>query len=577
VSQAPANFSAHRFLADAYAPLPRYEIARVSELLQSQLLQPVSAVPLPPRLGETRAPVLYGEGPITPSFHEFNPLFGPKRYSLFVSATSGNRGTLGDELMYAEVHDNQALRLGQFHHETDGWRENSDFKQDIYSLFYQSDLAWHTSIQAEYRTNTIDNGDLRQRLEPEVFSTSLRQRSELETSRIGLRHSESASAHWLLSLIQTREERRERGTILSPPDPIFGTLRQDTDSRIDTADTRGEIQHLRQMDLLHLTAGAGNSRVSKRSENVDIISASGGIFPFPPQTEISGSDDRQRHKIAYAYLLWPVAPQVTLTTGLSYDEYVDPAIFSRDQWNPKLGLLWNISSHTRLRFAAFRTLKRPLAANQTLEPTQVAGINQFFDDVNGTDAKNRGVGIEQRLAHGWFLGAELAARDLDVPVGLLGGGLDRIEPRSDRLFRGYLSGSPTSRLSVSAEFAYEDEERTPSGPSTQFATRVTSRMLPLRGVYHHPGGAFTRVRVTPVEQSVERLTSSGTTEASTRFTLVDFSFGYRLPGRDGSISLGVQNLFDRRFGFEDADLSGNPRLPMFQPGRSVFLRLALYP
>jgi tetratricopeptide (TPR) repeat protein len=34
----PGNFSAHRFLADSYSTLPRHEIARTSELLQSQLL-----------------------------------------------------------------------------------------------------------------------------------------------------------------------------------------------------------------------------------------------------------------------------------------------------------------------------------------------------------------------------------------------------------------------------------------------------------------------------------------------------------------------------------------------------------
>jgi tetratricopeptide (TPR) repeat protein len=39
VNTDPSNFSAHRFLADSYAALPRHEIARVSELLQSQLLQ----------------------------------------------------------------------------------------------------------------------------------------------------------------------------------------------------------------------------------------------------------------------------------------------------------------------------------------------------------------------------------------------------------------------------------------------------------------------------------------------------------------------------------------------------------
>ena len=41
VNTDPSNYSAHRFLADSYSALPRHEIARVSELLQSQLLQPL--------------------------------------------------------------------------------------------------------------------------------------------------------------------------------------------------------------------------------------------------------------------------------------------------------------------------------------------------------------------------------------------------------------------------------------------------------------------------------------------------------------------------------------------------------
>ena len=35
VNTDPADYSAHRFLADSYSALPRHEIARVSELLQS--------------------------------------------------------------------------------------------------------------------------------------------------------------------------------------------------------------------------------------------------------------------------------------------------------------------------------------------------------------------------------------------------------------------------------------------------------------------------------------------------------------------------------------------------------------
>ncbi len=59
----PTNFSAHRFLADSYAVLPRYEIARVSELLQSQLLQPINITPIQPALAERNLFLISAQGP----------------------------------------------------------------------------------------------------------------------------------------------------------------------------------------------------------------------------------------------------------------------------------------------------------------------------------------------------------------------------------------------------------------------------------------------------------------------------------------------------------------------------------
>ena len=57
-----------------------------------------------------------------------------------------------------------------------------------------------------------------------------------------------------------------------------------------------------------------------------------------------------------------------------------------DQFNPKFGITWNPVPDTTLRAAAFSVLKRTLITDQTLEPTQVAGFNQFYDDENTTDA-----------------------------------------------------------------------------------------------------------------------------------------------------------------------------------------------
>ena len=75
VNTDPGNYSAHRLLADSYAALPRHEIARVSELFQSQMLQPLNTTPIQPRLGESNLFLISSQGPSALAFNEFNPLF----------------------------------------------------------------------------------------------------------------------------------------------------------------------------------------------------------------------------------------------------------------------------------------------------------------------------------------------------------------------------------------------------------------------------------------------------------------------------------------------------------------------
>ncbi len=62
VNADPASDSAHRFLADAYSVLPRHDTARVSELLQSQLLQPINVLPIQPQLGLSNSFILARAG-----------------------------------------------------------------------------------------------------------------------------------------------------------------------------------------------------------------------------------------------------------------------------------------------------------------------------------------------------------------------------------------------------------------------------------------------------------------------------------------------------------------------------------
>ncbi len=89
VNADPTNFSAHRFLSDTYSVLPRHEIGRVSELLQSQLLQPINMTPIQPRAGESSLFLISSGGPGTASFNEFNPLFTSDGYTLQLNGMGG--------------------------------------------------------------------------------------------------------------------------------------------------------------------------------------------------------------------------------------------------------------------------------------------------------------------------------------------------------------------------------------------------------------------------------------------------------------------------------------------------------
>jgi len=128
VNTDPSNYSAHRFLADTYSVLPRHEIARVSELLQSQLLQPNNITPIQPRLAESNLFLISAGGPAALSFNEFNPLFNRDRVALQASGIAGENDTAGGEAVVSGIYKKLSFSAAYSHFETDGFRINNDQK-----------------------------------------------------------------------------------------------------------------------------------------------------------------------------------------------------------------------------------------------------------------------------------------------------------------------------------------------------------------------------------------------------------------------------------------------------------------
>jgi tetratricopeptide (TPR) repeat protein len=543
----PSNYSAHRFLADSYAALPRHEIARVSELLQSQLLQPINIAPVQPQLAESELRILEGAGPAEPSLNEFNPLFFRNRIALLASAIAGGNATIGDELVVSGVWGRVSYSLSQFHYETDGFRQNNDLKQDIYEAFAQVSLSHKTSVQAEFRQKDFDRGDLPLRFDPNNFNPTLRQKDDLGSIRLGLHHAFTPRSDIIASVIY-------RGADFDSD--VFPGSRAVTDEDGYVA----EVQHLFRLERFHVISGIGNFSAERR----DVIDFS----PFPRR--VREVDVRHSNLYVYSHINYP--KNVTWTIGASADFFED-GLTDRDQFNPKLGLSWTPLPATTLRAAVSRALKRALISDQTVEPTQVAGFNQFFDDPDGTESWRYGIGIDQKFSAGVYGGVEFARREMEVPFfNPISLEVARADWEED-LGRAYLYWTPQSWLALSAEYQYERHRRGPAPAlGVEAIAKARTYRVPLGVSFFHSSGFRTRLKATYLDQAGRFLDPRGQiVPGDDQFWVVDASIGYRLPKRWGLITIGVRNLINQGLNFQDTD----PSNPTISPERLIFGRLTL--
>ena len=236
-------------------------------------------------------------------------------------------------------------------------------------------------------------------------------------------------------------------------------------------------------------------------------------------------------------------------------------------------MIWNLRQGTTLRLAAFKVLKRTLIADQTIEPTQVAGFNQFFDDSNGTESKRYGVAVDQKFFTNLYGGLELSRRDLKVRISDGTGGFLKEDWEED-LLRAYLNLTFFRDFALSAEYQYEYFDRDVEDEGLSTPRKMKTHLLPVSLSYFHPSGFFSRLKGTYVNQWIKSVSGDKNDD---QFTLFDFSAGYRLPGRYGTLNLTVKNLFDKEFRFEGTD-SRSSRFATaqpFLPERTIFFGLTL--
>ena len=591
----PTNYSAHRLLADSYSALPRHEIARVSELLQSQLLQPVGLTPIQPRLAQSNLFLISASGPGALSFNEYNQLFTGNGFNLQASGMVGELDTSGAEVIFSALKDNLAVSVGGFNFNTDGWRANADQKDKIGTAFVQMDFSPYTSAQFEYNYRSTSSGDLQMSFFQDGAQDQLRGDSKTNTYRLGLRHSFSPNSIVLASVLRQDDDRQASDT--STPGVALGVASPDTKA------TSVELQYLYRLPRFSAISGVGYYKLDRQQTSTFEIPA----FLFDSTDD---TDAGVKHSNAYLYTYLNVLRNVTVTLGASGDFFdsdgntvtttndafclLSPsppcvpfggpfstaatASKSKDQFNPKLGLTWNPVPATTVRAAAFRVLKRAFIANQTLEPTQVAGFNQFFDDIEATDAKVFGLAVDQKFSRTLFGGLSGTKRKLDVPIPFFDPftATSQIVEKdwTEKLGRAYFFATPHRWVALSAEYQYERFERTADNLNAGVQEATTER-VPLGVRFFHPSGLTLGLKTTYFSQDGLFLPKGGScspcTAGDSSFWLTDVVLSYRFPKRYGFFSVGVTNASDRQFQYQETDFNN----PTILPRRMAFARLTL--
>ncbi len=538
----PTSHSSHRLLADSYVGDPRREFARASELLQSQLFQPININNFQPQLSETSLQILEGTGPSSAGFNEFNPMFFRDRLAVLGNLAVGSFNTIADDAVISGMlADPMSLSLGQFHYSTDGFRSNNDNTVDLYNVFLQGEVTPEVHLQAEYRNRYTKQGDLRRNFDSSDFDENFKSTTQEESARVGGKFSPRSHIDLLLSGIYAHRR--------SLVELVNGVRFSGQDT---TTAYQGEGLVVWRNRLFNASAGGRVRRLDgKLRTELQLIG-----LPFPPSIEVSSTDIT--HESGYVYINGQFPENVTWIGGLAYArEKLDLFNVNVRRLLPKAGAIWNVTEWARVRLAYFQTVTSTGIIEQTIEPTQIAGFNQLFIDSNGTRSTFYGGGIDMKFNHFLYGGGEISHREYSELAFAPGQGTRQFDYRSD-LYRIYAYWGILANWALSTDIEWEKIYRPANvadGPDGDGRfTQLDTLIVPLMIRYFHPSGFFTGLRGTFLRQDLELPSTATFRDKHEGVFLLDFIVGFRLPKRLGIVTGEIRNLTDQQFNFQDPNV-----------------------
>jgi tetratricopeptide (TPR) repeat protein len=583
-----SNYSSHLFLAENYRNLPGFAPAFLSEVLQARIYQPVNVNAVRPDIVNESA-----------SFQEYTALIDRPRIRGFAGITfgetetdlsevvsnpvfrdflevSGGSNTSGGEVTLTANRDWFAGAVSYRTVENDGFRVNTDVAQDNLRAFFVFAPTYRDQIQVNFINGTRETGDLPLRQNP--FQVSL-ERFDTDLTNLGVGYHRIISPASDLAISAVYSDTEQTLFRLNPVD--FSTTFA---GKANLDGPQFEAQYVLRQSALTWTAGAGHFDGTQNLTD--------------GTTTLEGDDTFSN---AYVYAKFRKLGPLEITAGASYEDVLAPVgllpprdsqiapgevEYEDSRLSGKFGLSAYATPKTVVRATVYNRLTPAIGRLQTLEPTQVAGFNQFFDDPGGTWSNNYGIGLDQEFTKSFYAGFSVLRRDLEIPepvctapdpfLGCAGQVATGVATRNsdDWLANVYLSGTVGKRVSLGLQYAYEEKDFdfTQVDQIGFFEDYVKTQRLRPEVRFHLPSGLLGGVRSTYYDQKIDKfddLTSPVRSTVEADFWITDLQIGYRLPKRWGSVFLNAFNVTDEKFLLYQSSLE-----EVVVPARTVSLTLS---
>jgi Tfp pilus assembly protein PilF len=548
----PLQYSAHRFLAEYYSTFPRHQVARDSELLQSQLLQPLLSCPVQPDLASETQTILK-TFTLSPGNADHTALLETgRKFEVSATGLTASHNTSEATIVACGSRDDTAMSAGHFYFETEGYRPNNQQQKEISNLFLKGRVNTSTSLLADIRKLSSEAGtiqhfffDNEQFLNSEITEEDI----SIDAPRIGIKHEISPRSTALATYSY-----QELVANLN----LVGRGHQ----LLEETTHVGEAQLLHKGTILSTIAGFGVLRLR--------------AFTAPavlPTTDTLTTDNAN----AYVYTAYTPFTDLLINLGVSADTFEDIDT-QRSQISPKLGITWQSTPTTTLRIAAARGQSRPLVSSQTLEPTQVAGFNQFYDDIIGAQTWLYGIGLLVKTSALEAFTLNALKRDVSQIHRI---GVPRETSLTEHLVTLRFNRAPNRRFAFSVGYDYTQIDGDIDGFNPLQLSKSETHMIPIEWRVFY-GDVFLSTAATSVWQrgrfcdfSVPPPTPSSFCAISfgeDSFTIVDITGGISFPQRKGRLTVGLLNALNEKFQYQAID----PKQSTIARELTVFGKLDLH-